>query len=69
MRWVKLLDKLASLKRNLSYHPMEIFEAMNDFASIYISVMRNLKSIDRGLKKVFKDHQPGHGFMGFMWDF
>lgn len=60
----RTLDKLASLKRNTSYHPMEIFEQMNDFSSAYIIVMRNLKSIDSGLKKVFKEHQPGHGFMG-----
>lgn len=60
------LNKLTSVKRNLSYHPMEIFEAMNDFTAIYISVMRNLKSIDNGLKKVFKEHQPGHGFMGYI---
>jgi len=57
-------DVLASVKRKLSYHPMEIFEAMNDFSAAYITVMRNLRSIDQGLKKVFKDHQPGHGFMG-----
>ena len=58
------LDKLASLKRNLSYHPIEIFEAMNDFAAAYIIVMRNIKSIDKGLRKAFKDRQPAHGFMG-----
>jgi GGDEF domain-containing protein len=62
----KAFEKLASVKRNLSYHPMEIFEQMNDFSSVYISVMRNLKSIDNGLKKVFKDHQPEHGFMGYV---
>ncbi len=62
----KVFEKLAAVKRNLSYHPMEIFEQMNDFSSFYISVMRNLKSIDSGLKKVFKDHQPGHGFMGYV---
>jgi GGDEF domain-containing protein len=45
---------------------MEIFEEMNDFAAIYICVMRNIKSIDKGFKKIFKDHQPGHGFMGFV---
>jgi len=60
------LDKLAAVKRSLSYHPMEIFEAMNDYAAVYIMVMRNIKSIDSGLKKVFKDHQPGHGFMGYV---
>jgi len=60
------INKLASVKRNLSYHPMEIFEAMNDFAALYITVMRNLKSVNDGLKKIFKDHQPGHGFMGYV---
>jgi len=58
------IDNIASIKRNFSYHPMEIFEQMNSFAAVYISVMRNLKSIDNGLQKIFKDHQPGHGFMG-----
>jgi len=62
----KVLEKLTVIKRNPSYHPMEIFEAMNDFSSVYIAVMRNLKSIDNGLKKAFKDHQPGHGFMGYV---
>jgi GGDEF domain-containing protein len=62
----KAFEKLAAVKRNLSYHPMELFEQMNDFSSVYISVMRNQKSIDNGLKKVFKDNQPGHGFMGYV---
>ncbi len=59
-------NKLASIKRNISYHPMEIFEQMNDFAAVYIAVMRNLTSIDKGFKKVFKDNPPAHGFLGFV---
>ncbi len=58
------IDKLASLKRNLSYHPIEIFEEMNDFAVSYIYVMRNINYIESALKKVYKDKQPGHGFFG-----
>ena len=59
-------EKLALVKDNPSYHPIELFEVMNDFAISYIAVTRNVKSIDNGLRKVFKDSQPGHGFMGYV---
>ncbi len=60
------IEKLALIAKRPSYHPIEIFEQMNNFAAAYIPVIRNIKSIDKGLKKVFKDHQPGHGFMGYV---
>jgi len=57
-------DKLALVEPALSYHPIEIFEQMNSFTVHYIAVIRNIKSIDKGLKKIYKERQPGHGFMG-----
>jgi len=58
------LEKFAGVKRVPSYHPMEIFEAINDFTVVYISVVRNISTIDKGLKKIFKERQPVHGFLG-----
>ncbi|MCL2155033.1 MAG: hypothetical protein FWH53_05150 [Leptospirales bacterium] len=60
----KAFDKLAAIRQNISYYPPEILEQMNDFASSFIYVMRNIKSIDSGLEKVIKNRQPVHGFMG-----
>ena len=62
----RAIDRLAAIDRHSSYQPGQIFEPLNNFAACYIPVMRNLKSIDKGLKKVFKDHQPGHGFLGYV---
>lgn len=58
------IEKMTSVRRIYSYHPMELFEVMNDFTSVYITVLKNKKSIDSGLKKIFKEHPPVHGFIG-----
>jgi GGDEF domain-containing protein len=39
---------------------------MNRFTSLYIIVTVNVKYIDSGLKKIFKEQNPGHGFWGFI---
>ena len=65
-RMKEALDKLASIRQSPSYNPMSILVPMNNFAAHYIAVMRNIKSIDRGFQKVFKDRQPGHGFTGYV---
>ncbi|MCL1834414.1 MAG: hypothetical protein FWG49_07930, partial [Leptospirales bacterium] len=63
----KTIEKLVKVNHSLSYHPNDILELMNDFASYYIYVMRNISSIDKGLEKVIKNRQPIHGFMGNVW--
>lgn len=60
----KAIDAFSSIRRNPSYHSMEIFGPMNDFTSVFISVVRNVKYIDNGLRRVYNDRQPGHGFSG-----
>jgi GGDEF domain-containing protein/ACT domain-containing protein len=60
----KALNGFTSISRSPSFHAMEIFSAMNDFASAYVYVMRNIKNIDNGLKRVYSDRQPAHGFFG-----
>lgn len=59
-------ERFNDLKKYSSYDPAELFELMEDFTSRFICVIRNVSVIDRALKKVFKDHQPGHGFWGFV---
>ncbi|MCL1833101.1 MAG: hypothetical protein FWG49_01240, partial [Leptospirales bacterium] len=63
----KAIEKLAAVNHSLSYHPHDIIEPMNAFASHYIYVMRNINSIDKGLEKAIKNRQPVHGFMGNVW--
>ena len=60
----KTINKLVAINKSLSYHPSEILEQMNDFASHFIYVMRNIHSIDKGLEKIIKNRPPVHGFMG-----
>ncbi len=59
-------EKFNEIKKYSSYDPAELFELMEDFTSRFICVLLNISVIDRALKKVFRDRQPGHGFWGFI---
>jgi len=60
------IKEMMNIKKMLSYSDVELHDVMSDFASCYIKVMVNIKYIDSGLKKVFKDKNPSHGFWGFI---
>ncbi|HPS56736.1 MAG TPA: hypothetical protein PK514_01395 [Spirochaetota bacterium] len=59
-------ERFNEQKKYSSYDPAELLEFMEDFTSRFICVLKNSSGIDRALKKVFKDRQPGHGFWGFI---
>ena len=59
-------ERFNEQKKYSSYDPVELMDLMEDFTSRFICVLRNASVIDRALKKVFKDYQPGHGFWGFI---
>ncbi|HQO39447.1 MAG TPA: diguanylate cyclase [Spirochaetota bacterium] len=59
-------ERFNEVKKYSSYDPAELYEFMEDFTSRFICVIRNVQVIDRALKKVFRDRQPAHGFMGFI---
>ncbi|HOP28723.1 MAG TPA: diguanylate cyclase [Spirochaetota bacterium] len=61
-----VLHNAKSVPKNLSYTWEEINDIMNRITSLYIIVAVNVKYIDSGLKKIFKDQNPGHGFWGFI---
>jgi hypothetical protein len=47
----------------------EINDLMNRVTSLYIIVTVNVKYIDSGQKKIFKEQNPGHGsgeFIGLL---
>ncbi len=60
------LSDMKSVPASLSYDAEELYEVMNRFTSLYIAISVNIKYIDSGLKKVYKDQNPGHGFWGFI---
>lgn len=60
------LSEMKSVPANLSYNAEELYEVMNRFTSLYISISVNIRYIDSGLRKVYKDQNPGHGFWGFI---
>ncbi len=61
-----VLGNMKDVANNLSYSWEELVDLMNSFASHYIEVAVNIKYVDSGLKKIFKDQSPGHGFWGFI---
>lgn len=61
-----VLNRMKSVPKNLSFSWEELADLMNSFASLYITVIVNIKYIDSGLKKIFKDQSPVHGFWGFI---
>jgi len=61
-----VLIDFKSVEKNISYTWEEINDLMNRFTSLYIAVAVNVKYIDSGLKKIFKEQNPGHGFWGYI---
>ncbi len=61
-----VLNSIKAVPKNLSYSWEDINDLMNRFTSLYIIVTVNVKYIDSGLKKIFKEQNPGHGFWGFI---
>lgn len=61
-----ILDEIKTVPKKLSFSWDELNDLMNRFASIYITVIVNIKYIDSGLKKIFKEQSPAHGFWGFI---
>jgi GGDEF domain-containing protein len=61
-----VLNDSKSVPKNLSYTWEDISDFMNRFTSCYITTTVNVKYIDSGLKKIFKEQNPGHGFWGFI---
>ncbi|HOP63284.1 MAG TPA: diguanylate cyclase [Spirochaetota bacterium] len=60
------LEAIKSFRHAASYSKEEIYDLLGHFTSLYIIVLVNTKYIDSGLKKVFKDQKPAHGFWGFI---
>lgn len=58
-------ERFCEVKRNGSYDPAELYDLMEDLASKYICVVVNAPVIEKSLRKVFREKQPGHGFWGF----
>jgi GGDEF domain-containing protein len=60
------LNDIKSVPKALSYSCDDINDIINRFTSLHITVAVNAKYIDSGLKKIFKEQNPGHGFWGFI---
>ncbi len=57
---------IASLPSLPSYDPLKIAEEMDNFSGNYMILMNNISYVDRGLKKLFKERKPVHGFWGYL---
>ncbi len=61
------LEKVAAIGAAPSFDTTDIFEEISDFSAVYISVLCNASYIEKGLKKIYRDRKPKHGFWGYVW--
>ncbi len=59
-----VVNKIIKVKQELSYDPGRISEIMNEFAAIYIAVIKNSEVIEAAIKKIMRKIEKTHGLWG-----